>query len=100
MTVLNTPSPSNKDDEKQKNEDDQVKQGSSNANKEPFAGISFFVIFDWPQYGLIGYEDHLSKIFLETGVHMVSCKAIRGRGMNFFLNYFISRLYCPYIKDI
>lgn len=48
-------------------------------NQEPLPGLSFWVIFDWPEYGIQGYEDHLTKIFLKEEVDLYSCKAVRGR---------------------
>jgi len=47
--------------------------------EEPIPGISFWVIFDWPEYGIQGYENHLTKIFLKEEVELYSCKAVRGR---------------------
>ena len=42
-------------------------------------GISFWVIFDWPEYGLSAYESHLTKLFLSSGLSNLSCKAGRGK---------------------
>ena len=42
-------------------------------------GISFWVIFDWPEYGLSAYESHLTKLFLSSGLSNLSCKAVRGK---------------------
>jgi len=47
--------------------------------EEPLPGISFWVIFDWPEYGIQGYENHLTKLFLKEEVDLYSCKAVRGR---------------------
>lgn len=48
-------------------------------SKEPMPGISFWVIFDWPEYGIQGYENHLTKLFLKERADLYSCKAVRGR---------------------
>ena len=45
-----------------------------------YPGVAFWVIFDWPQYGLSAFENHLSKIFMESGLDLLSTSAIRGRG--------------------
>jgi len=45
-----------------------------------YLGISFWVIFDWPQYGLAGYENYISKLFFENGIDLQSCNAVRSRG--------------------
>ena len=42
-------------------------------------GISFWVIFDWQNYGLSAYENRVSKLFLESKVDLITCKALRGR---------------------
>ena len=47
--------------------------------KEPLVGVAFWVIFDWPQYGVGAYESHLTKLFLKESCILYSCKAIRGR---------------------
>ena len=43
-------------------------------------GISFWVMFDWPEYGLAAFENNLTKMFLSTGLSILSCKAVKGRG--------------------
>ena len=48
-------------------------------HKEPLPGISFWVIFSWPEYGIQAYEDHITKLFLKEQVDLYSCKAVRGR---------------------
>ena len=48
-------------------------------------GVSFWVVFDWPQYGLAAYEDRISKHFMESGVDLINCKAVRGRGKHTFI---------------
>jgi len=52
--------------------------------KEPYVGVAFWVIFDWPEYGLAAYESHLTKLFLNESYILYSCKAIRGRSKFFF----------------
>ena len=47
-------------------------------NKE-LPGISFYVIFDWPECGIGFYESYLSKMVMETGLDIYNCKALRGR---------------------
>ena len=51
------------------------------ANKEVknVPGISFWIIFDWPEHGLSAYESHVSKIFLKENLNLLACKAIRSR---------------------
>jgi len=47
--------------------------------EEPLPGISFWVMFDWPEYGIQGYVNHLTKLFLKEEIDLYSCKAVRGR---------------------
>ena len=48
--------------------------------KEANPGLSFWVIFDWPQYGVRAFENHLSRLCFREKTDMISCKAVRGRG--------------------
>ena len=43
-------------------------------------GISFWVAFDWPQYGLAAFEEQLSRGMMMSDLDIESCTAIRGRG--------------------
>ena len=43
-------------------------------------GVSFWVMFDWPEHGLTAFENHLTKMFLSSGLSLLSCKAVKGRG--------------------
>ena len=42
-------------------------------------GLAFWVMFDWPEYGLSAFECYLSKLILKTGLDLLSCKAVKGR---------------------
>ena len=48
-------------------------------------GISFWIAFDWPEYGLSAFENHISREFLSAKLDIVSCKAIRPRGKTEFI---------------
>ena len=62
---------------------DQVLKGRNGAqDKKVMAGISFWVCFDWPQYGITAFENHLTKLILSCDLELHSCKAVRGRGIN------------------
>ena len=43
-------------------------------------GISFWIAFDWPEYGLNAFEDLVCKTFLKSQMNLVACKAIKPRG--------------------
>ena len=49
-------------------------------------GLAFWVMFDWPECSLNAYEAYLSKLFIKTGLDLLSCKAIKGRSKFFFLS--------------
>ena len=44
-------------------------------------GLAFWVIFDWPEYGIGAFENYLSKLILD----ILSCKADKGRS-KFIIN--------------
>ena len=63
------------DDETQESDNEQESEGKI------VPGVAFWIAFDWPQYGMAAYENHIRKIFLEANVTPLDCTAIRGRGM-------------------
>ena len=48
-------------------------------------GIAFWIVFDWPESGLAAFEEYISREILTAGLDIDSCKAIRGRGKDNFL---------------
>ena len=52
-------------------------------------GISFWVIFDWPQYGIKAYENHLSKLMINSNMDVFACRAISGRSKSCFSLLFL-----------
>lgn len=64
-----------------------LKQKIGDDRKE-VPGVSFWVIFDWPEYGLTAFESHITKMFLSSGLSILSCKAVKGRGkFKYFTNF-------------
>ena len=59
---------------KQKNQH----KGSEEIKEVP--GVSFWVMFDWPEHGLTAFENHLTKMFLSSGLSLLSCKAVKRQG--------------------
>ena len=43
-------------------------------------GISFWIVFNWPEYGILSFAEHISREFLTAEFDLISCKAIRSRG--------------------
>ena len=48
-------------------------------------GISFWVIFDWPECGLSAYENYLSKLVINAKLDLLCCNSVRGRSKYLFL---------------
>ena len=59
------------------------------SNKRKRMSESFWVIFDWPEYGLSAYESHLTKLFLSSGISKLSCKAVLGKSKSISYHYFL-----------
>jgi len=53
--------------------------------RESVPGISFWVIFDWPEYGIKAYENHLRKLMINTNMNVFACRAIHGRSKLTFI---------------
>ena len=43
-------------------------------------GISFWIVFNWPEYGISSFAKHISREFLTAEFDLISCKTIRSRG--------------------
>ena len=65
------------DDETQESDNEQEYEGKI------VPGVALWIAFDWPQYGMAAYENHIRKIFLAENVNPLDCTAIRGRGTIF-----------------
>ena len=38
-------------------------------------GISFWIVFHWPEYGISSFAEHISREFLTAEFDLISCKA-------------------------
>ncbi|XP_066929136.1 uncharacterized protein [Clytia hemisphaerica] len=65
---------------------------------QAIAGISFWVMFDWPEIGIEAYESYLTKIARGIGLETVHCKAVKGRGVRSINDSFVASLYIV-LKD-
>ena len=54
-------------------EEDMEESSSNNC------GISFWIVFNWPEYGISSFAEHISRGFLTAEFDLISCKAIRSR---------------------
>ena len=56
--------------------------GSSEENgEESIKRIYFFwIVLNWPEYGISSFAEHISREFLTAEFDLISCKAIRSRG--------------------
>ena len=52
-------------------------------------GISFWIVFNWLEYGISSFAEHISREFLTAEFDLISCKAIRSRGKLTILYLFI-----------
>jgi len=43
-------------------------------------GVCFWIFFDWPEHGLDAFEVKMIKMFLESGMSINKCTAIKPRG--------------------
>ena len=46
-------------------------------------------VFNWPEYGISSFAEHISREFLTAEFDLISCKAIRSRGRLTILYLFI-----------
>ena len=67
--------------------------GSSEEDGEEFSnnncGISFWIMFNWLEYGISSFAEHISREFLTAEFDLISCKTIRSRGKLKILYLFI-----------
>lgn len=63
---------------------------SDDLNKEDYetiSGLSFWIAFDWPGYGVKAYENKIFDMFMKANVDPMECSAIHGRGNLFYIFY-------------
>ena len=51
--------------------------------------ISFWTVFNWPEYGISSFAEHISSECLMAEFDLISCKAIQSRGKLTILYLFI-----------
>ena len=58
--------------------------GSSEEDGEEFnnnnCAISFWIVFNWPEYGISSFAEHIPREYLTAEFDLISCKTIRSRG--------------------
>ena len=64
--------------------EEDIEESSSNN-----CGISFWIVFNWPEYGISSFAEHISREFLTTGFDLISYKATRSRRRLTILYLFI-----------
>ena len=65
---------------KRKRESSDEESDSKDTDVANIPGIAFWIVFDWPEFANDTFEERLSKLFMEAGLNLMSCKSIRGRG--------------------
>ena len=67
--------------------------GSSEKDAEEFnnnnCGISFSIAFNWQEYAMSSFTEHIAREFLTAEFDLISCKTIRSRGKLKILYLFI-----------
>ena len=54
--------------------------GSSEEDAEESVNNNcFWIVFNWPEYGISSFAEHISREFLKAEFDLISCKAIRSR---------------------
>ena len=64
--------------------EEDVEESSSNN-----CGISFWIVFNWPEYGISSFAEDISREFLTADFDLISCKAIRSKGRLTILYLFV-----------
>ena len=49
-------------------------------------GLSFWIVFDWPEHPLSSFENMITKELFNSGMDMKSYTAVQGRGIKFSIN--------------
>ena len=52
-------------------------------------GISFWIVFNWPKYGISSFAEHISRECLTAEFDLISCEAIRSRSRLAILYLFV-----------
>ena len=73
-------------------------------------GSSLWIVFNWPEYSISSFAEHISREFLTAEFDLISCNAIRSRGRLTILYLFIVNtvtsvvcsiaIYLPFIRVI
>ena len=56
----------------------------SRETQEVCVGISFWIAFDWPSYGVQAFENLITKLIMEEGADVISCKTVKSRGIIYY----------------
>ena len=87
---------------------EKMEDGEESSNNN--CGVSFWIEFNWPEYGISSFAEPISREFLTPEFDLISCKAIRSRGKLTILYLFIVNtvtsvvcfiaIYLPFIQVI
>ena len=80
ITALSQRKPPKKRKRKEENDSSEESEEEDNESKIPLPGLSFWIVCDWPEYGIKKLEGTISKLFQEAGLNIERCKAITSRG--------------------
>ena len=49
--------------------------------EEVLHGLGVWIIYDWPEYGTVAFENFITKMLIEEKISVLSCKSVKPRGM-------------------
>jgi len=53
---------------------------SGEDEKKIIPGVCFWIFFDWPGHGVSAFEIKITKLFMESGLDIKRCYAVKPRG--------------------
>ncbi|XP_066933575.1 uncharacterized protein [Clytia hemisphaerica] len=70
-----------------------VKKNNNDDEQQAIAGVTFWIMFDWPDMAIEVYESHITRVAMDVGLDTVHCKAVKGRGVRSLTDGYVSSLY-------
>ena len=57
-----------------------VEENDDGETEKVASGISFWIVYDWPEYGMEAMQSHFFKEFMESGLEISEVNAVKCRG--------------------
>ena len=81
--------PNNESDVEESESEEDEESVANVGEKVNYPGVSFWIVCNWPEYGIEKIELELTKQFLEAGLNIRKCRAVRSRGSFILIYIFI-----------